>query len=91
MTKKYRFEVRQVEGWADEENGWVWNTSFHVGEFGTDAETNHGIKTAFRRYLRKKYGIIFRPYMTIAEDYGDIIEIQDRKTKEPLFAALLLM
>ena len=91
MDKKYRFEVREVEAWAEPEGGWTWNNSFHIGEFETSAETNHGIKTAFRRYLRKKYGIIFRPYLTIIEDTGDIMELQDRKTKEPLFSALLLM
>jgi len=87
MAKKYHFEVRQVEGWADEENGWVWNTSFYVGEFGTDSEN---AKRAFTRYLRK-LGIVFKPNRTLITDYTDVIEIIDRKTKEPLFAALLLM
>ena len=82
-----KYEVRQVDGYMDEENGWVWNMSIHIGEFSTNAENT---KRAFTNYLRK-LGIVFKSNRTLITDYMDVIEIIDRKTKEPLFAALLLM
>lgn len=80
---KTRFEVREIDGWTDG-YGWCWNTSFAMGSFETRAKNE---KRAFMDYLRK-YGIYFKLNRTLIEYDGDIYTVIDRKTKEPLYAAL---
>ena len=83
-NKKYIYEIREIDAWADPDAGWTWNTSYLVGEMTTNAEN---VKRAFVRFLNKR-GICFKLNRTIIEDCWDIIEIQDRKTREPLYAAI---
>lgn len=84
-NNKNTFEVRQVDGIMFDE-GWIWNTSYLVGYFSTSAKNE---KRAFIRFLNNK-GIYFKKNRTIidVQDGGYILEVQDRKTKEPLFAAI---
>ena len=85
-NNKNTFEIRQVEAWIDPDSGWYWNSSYFIGNMTTSAKDE---KRAFTRYL-KKQGIVFFKGKTIidVQDGGSILEIQDRKTKEPLFAAI---
>ena len=83
---KTTFEVREIDAW-NSPNGWYWNSSYFIGTFTTIAATEEGIKRSFVRYLNKK-GIHFKLNRTIIENQIDVFEIQDRKTKEPLFAAI---
>lgn len=84
-----RYEVRQVEAWAGDEVGlWTWNQSFHLGDFYTRRETRAGIARAFTKYLKTKHKITFKHNRTLIVGNFDILEIVDRKTKEPLFAAI---
>lgn len=83
---KMKFEVREIDGWNDGE-GWYWNSSFLMGSFETKAKNE---KRAFMDYLRKK-GIYFKLNRTLIDFDGDIYTVIDRKTKEPLFAALPLL
>ena len=85
-NNKNTFEVRQVEAWTDPDSGWYWNNSYYIGAFTTSAKDE---KRAFTRFL-KNNGIVFFKGKTIidVQDGGFILEIQDRKTKEPLFAAI---
>ena len=85
-NNKNTFEVRQIDAWPDIDNTWTWNMSYLVGYFSTSAKDE---KRAFTRFL-KKHGITFKKNRTIidSQNGGDILEIQDRKTKEPLFAAI---
>ena len=78
------FEVREIEAWR-EGDGWTWNSSFHIGEFTTSAKNE---KRAFCDYLRK-ICVSFKANRTLIEDDGSIYTIIDRKTKEPLYAAIL--
>lgn len=78
-----KFEVREIDAWM-EDNNWTWNTSFFVGTFTTNAKDE---KRAFCNFLRK-HGIIFKVNRTLIDFDGSIYEIVDRKTKEPLFAAI---
>lgn len=78
-----KFEVREIEAWMDCD-GWTWNSSYHMGEFSTNAKNE---KRAFCRFLNK-HGIFFKLNRTIIDFDGDIYEIRDRKTKEPLYAAI---
>jgi hypothetical protein len=81
---KMTFEVRQIDAWCNEEEGWWWNTSYRLGCFKTNAKNE---KKAFVRFLNR-YGIVFRKNKTRITFDGDVYEIIDRKTKEPLFAAI---
>ena len=82
--KKFAFDVREIDAWNDPECGWIWNSSFHIGTMETAAKDE---KRALVNYLKKR-GISFKLNRTIIYDDGFVIEIQDRKTKEPLFAAI---
>jgi hypothetical protein len=42
------------------------------------------------RYLKQHHGITFKANRTRTETDGSVFEIIDRKTKEPLFAAIPL-
>ena len=81
--EKCSYEIRQIDAWNDGE-GWTWNESIKIGEFQT-AAADH--KKAFLNAL-KKQGIVFKRGKTRVEYDGDIYELQDRKTGEPLIAAI---
>lgn len=82
---KYKYEIRQIEAWADID-GWTWNNSFNLGTFSTRAADH---KRAFLNALHN-LGIVCKRGKCKVYDYGDIMELQDRKTSEPLFAAVPL-
>ena len=83
---KFEYEIRQIEAWSDIDSLWTWNESYHIGNFSTCAE-NH--KRAFLNALHN-LGIVCKRGKCKVCDYGDIMELQDRKTDEPLFAAIPL-
>ena len=83
MREKYSYDVREIDAWIDPDGGWSWNSSFHIGTM----ETAGDARRALTNYLRK-HGISFKLNRTIIYDDGSVIEIQDRKTKEPLYAAI---
>ena len=80
-----KFEIREIDAWYYDDS-WHWNSSYNVGIMTTNAKD---VKRAFIRFL-KKHGISFKLNRTIIEDQFDVIEILDRKTKEPLYAAILM-
>lgn len=82
--QKFSYDVRQIDAWSDPETGWTWNSSFHIGTMRTAADP----RRALPAYLRRHYGLTFKRNRTRIEYDGDIYEIQDRKTKEPLYAAI---
>ena len=84
MKEKYSYDIREIDAWIDPDGGWSWNSSFHIGTMETAAKDE---KRALSAFLKKR-GICFKLNRTIIYDDGSIIEIQDRKTKEPLFAAI---
>ena len=78
------YEIRQVDAYQYDDQ-WVWNTSCQMGELKTQGDA----KRAFVRHLHKQ-GISFKKNRTRIEFDGDVYEITDRKTGEPLFAAIPL-
>jgi hypothetical protein len=85
-TKKYSFEIRQIDALNyGEDEGWIWNTSYNMGEMVTKAQD---VKRAFTAWMKNHAGITFKPNRTLIEYDGDVYTIIDRKTKEPLFAAI---
>ena len=85
--KKFKFEIREIDALNyGEEEGWIWNTSYHMGDMVTSAKNE---KRAFTSWMKNHAGITFKPNRTLIEYDGDVYTIIDRKTKEPLFAAIL--
>ena len=84
-TNKVTFDVIDIDA-VMYHDSWIWNAGYTIGHFSTKAKDE---KKAFARYLKSK-GISFKLNRTIidVQDGGSILEIQDRKTKEPLFAAI---
>ena len=78
-----KFEIRQIDAWFDGE-AWTYNESFRIGEFSTNAGN---VKRAFYHALHG-LGVAFYRGRVVAVDEGDLLEIQDRKSGEPLFAAI---
>lgn len=85
--KRFKFEIRGIDAFNYGADGWTWNTSYHVGDMETSAKNK---KRAFTRWLKNRKGITFKPNRTLIEYDGDVYTIIDRKTKEPLFAAIPL-
>lgn len=89
LQPREKYEVRQIEAWAgDEEGMWTENQSWHMGCFLTRCESREAIGRALTRYLKTKHKIVFKLNRTLIEGDYERIEIVDRKTKEPLFAAI---
>lgn len=78
------YEIRQVDAWSDGE-GWTYNTTYRLGSFTT---ASADVPRAFRRALAN-LGITFFAGRTVTEYDGDVYEIIDRETGEPMFAAIL--
>ena len=81
---KYQYEVREIDAWNSPE-GWTWNTSYYLGTMVTSAAN---VSKALSNYLKRRHGITFKANRTRTQDDGNVIEIIDRKTGEPLFAAI---
>lgn len=83
-SKKFSFDVRGVEAWAEPEGGWTWNQSWHLGTMETAGDPRQALPDFLRRHcqIRMKRG-----FFRIVDD-GGIIEIRYRKTDEPVFAAI---
>lgn len=79
-----RYEVREVDAIAYDDD-WTYNTTYRLGTFAT---YSHDIPRAFRRYLKTRHGITFHRGRTVTEYDGDVYEIVDRATREPLFTAI---
>ena len=84
MRPKYRYELRQVEAWADPEGGWTWNCSWHMTDLQTASDDLRGV---LRRALKAQGITVLHP----AYDFdGDVMTVCDRKTGEHLFALIPL-
>lgn len=80
--QKYAYDVREIDAWRDPD-GWTWNSSYFVGTMKTAGDP----RRALAAYLRKR-GIRFKLNRTRIDYDGSVYEIQDRKTGEPLYAAI---
>ena len=78
-----KFEIRQIDALFDGE-AWTYSESFRIGEFCTKAEN---IKRAFCRALHGLGIVFYRGHVVVVDD-GDLLEVQDRKSGEPLFVAI---
>ena len=78
-----KFEIRQIDAWPDGE-AWIYNESFRIGEFSTKSGN---VRRAFCRALHG-LGVVFYRGRVVVVDEGDLLEIQNRKSGEPLFVAI---
>ena len=76
------YEIRQADAYLYDDS-WIYNTSYHLGTFTTTGDPAR----AFRRALAR-LGITFYRGRTVTEYDGDVFEIVDRATREPLFCAI---
>ena len=81
---KEKYEIRQIDALPEGENGWIWNTSYKLSTMVTSGDP----RKALPRHLARNHGVKFMRGRTRIVYDGDVYEIQDRKTGEPLFAAL---
>ena len=81
---KSKWEIRQIDAIAYDD-GWTYNESYHLGEMKT---SNKNLHKAFTNWLRNTKGIQFRKGTIRIEDQSDMLEIQERKSGRPLFAAI---
>lgn len=82
------YEVREIDAWADADDpeeapAWIWNTSYHMGEFTTTGDVSRAFRAALRRL-----GVTFNRGRTATVYDGGVYEIIDRETGAPLFAAI---
>ena len=79
-----KFEIRQLDCYMYDDD-WTWNESYLLGTMETKAQNE---KRAFTQWMKNHAGITFKPNRTLIDFDGDCYTIIDRKTKEPLFAAI---
>ena len=84
-TKGYSFEIRQLDAWGNNEEGYEINESWHMGIMTTKAQD---IRRAFTAWMNRHLGISFKNNRTLIEYDGDCYTIIDRKTKKPMFIAI---
>ena len=81
-------EIRKVEAWRDEENGWYYNSTIHLGTFNLPRDIKND-KAAFLRRVKQLGYTCKRGRCRVENLNGDLLEIQDRKTGEPLIVGIL--
>lgn len=87
---KYSYEVKQIDAWMGPDDEWYWNDVYNLGILTTTAGTEQGLKKAFRMFLIN-HAHIFLNSSDVRYYYdGDVLEIHDRLTDEPLFAMIPL-
>jgi len=88
MQKKQCFELRLVEAWMDEEGDWVWDDSYPIVNFYVKEGANE--KRAFLKAFHKldKLASELPRGTYVVVSIEDMLEIQDRKTKKPLYIAV---
>lgn len=78
------YEVREVDAWADGDQGWTYNASYNIGSF---ASASDNISRAARNFLANN-GIRFVKGKTKTVSDGSVYEIVTRKDCEPLFCII---
>lgn len=91
-----KYQVVMVDAWADE-GGWTWNNSHFLFSFSSKAID---IKRVFLRKLRKFLNDGVQTISGIREhidlgkgwfyvgDYGDVLELRNRKDHCPCYACI---
>ena len=86
MSSKSKYDVREIDAWTDPDGGWTYNETWSLGTLETSGDPGR----ALRAWLKTRRGITFYRGRTRTETDGSLFEIVDRKTGQPLFAAVPL-
>ena len=89
MKRYFRFELRAIDAWGDPEGHWVWNNSYVLADdlvFHETELTPRKILKALRNWGYLSQGSKGRVRVV---DEGELIEIQEKSTGEPILALLL--
>ncbi len=81
-----RYEVRQVDAWANCEGMWEYNETWRLFEFTARGGDD---RRSFRRALNR-HGITLTPKCRTYSPDGSLLEVIERKTRKPLFCAVPL-
>lgn len=87
---KHSYEVKQIDAWMGPDEGWYWNDVYELGILNTAAGTKQGLKKALIMFLINHAGILLNSRKISYYYDGDVLEIHDRFTDEPLFAMIPL-
>lgn len=86
---KLKMVILSIDAWRTAGEGWTWNNSFEIKEVFYDEKdlTSRKILRFFRKQNLLSASSIGRIRLEII-DFGDRImyELQDKNTREPLFA-----
>lgn len=89
-TGYIKTELRGIDAWRDEDGGWTWNDSWVI-EDGIYILESELTPRKILRYLRQ-WGYLTessKGRVQVVND-GDIIEILDKNTGEPLLALFIV-
>ena len=80
---KRKYEIRRVDAWGNEKDGYEYNETWHLCDF----ETRGNIARAFKRALNKQ-GVKMTPAAKVVNVDGSMYEAIVRKTGEPCYCAI---
>lgn len=79
--------VVSIDAWRDPETGWYWNDQRRCGTIDIDPQwSTRKLLRAFREAGYLATSSAGKCTVDVAGSDPDTIEIQDRRTREPLFA-----
>lgn len=89
-----RYKILSIEAWANGEDGWTWNTWRKVGEIDPTTDPEACVNLSEHNAVAVLISGNFiradarRKVRAVRMSFGDYdqIEVQDRKTGEPLYA-----
>ena len=89
MERYYRAELRITDALKDSKHGWVWNESYVLADDLVFCETELTPRKILRKLREWEYLTQSSKGRVRVEDYGELVEIQEKSTGRPIFAVLL--
>lgn len=85
MKKYIDFDILSVDAYDEYGTGgnWVWNYALHIGKMKVE-DCRDDVK-AFKRWLWN-HGVKLRGFEVVSD--GEILEVCNRESGEPVFAAV---
>ena len=87
--RRYWAELRLTDAVKDSETGWVWNESYVLYDDLVFCETELTPRKILKKLRKWGYLTPSSKGRVRVESYGELIEIQEKNTRRPIFALLL--